>query len=578
MLFFNTKILIASSPLISTFAGAYSSFVSASDYNSYRDINVDDDVDGKDLVEFVQPIETYPSASTSKESDLYRVEVYKNGTWVDTHAYQYTRQSKDYRWYYNDHPWVHWTTIGVPKDFQANVRVTRLNRVFNNEPFVSVEILPSRYNITSQWDRSTIEFTIKQNEKVYVRTNDQDFDILFIFANPPKPPVPPGAKYFGPGIHNVGVDYRLQPSEHDVYLDGGVWVVGSINISDATEDIHLMGPGTLSGEFEFWENIKDLPWPDTFPYMMIHTDYTHPFSHSFDLIVEGITIVASPFYNLCPMFLNGSKYIDNLHIISPWTYNTDGLHLGTKGQTSNTFVFNNDDTIMPEYIYNGDMTVSNCVLAGRNPFLIGYGYFLTSDPYRATVSNCDLILQNRYVPFHAEIDGESSDIIVDNQFYENINIDGDVSQLMRLAIEDTSWGSPNPAQGNIRDIFFRNIRVKGRQLYKSVIKGKDAKNRIDNIHFTNLFIDGTKVTNDNCTQYFDIDWDTASVFFEEICEGDFEPDGDVDGSDLAVFAADFGRTDCGIGEECEGDFAHDGDVDGSDLAVFAADFGRTDCP
>ena len=30
--------------------------------------------------------------------------------------------------------------------------------------------------------------------------------------------------------------------------------------------------------------------------------------------------------------------------------------------------------------------------------------------------------------------------------------------------------------------------------------------------------------------------------------------------------------------QCEGDFDTDGDVDGSDLAVFAADFGRTDCP
>jgi hypothetical protein len=29
------------------------------------------------------------------------------------------------------------------------------------------------------------------------------------------------------------------------------------------------------------------------------------------------------------------------------------------------------------------------------------------------------------------------------------------------------------------------------------------------------------------------------------CRGDFDRDGDVDGSDLAVFAADFGRTDCG---------------------------------
>ena len=62
------------------------------------------------------------------------------------------------------------------------------------------------------------------------------------------------------------------------------------------------------------------------------------------------------------------------------------------------------------------------------------------------------------------------------------------------------------------------------------------------------------------------------------CEGDFDGDGDVDGSDLAVFAADFGRTDCDTGDPCEGDFDGDNDVDGSDLATFAADFGRTDCP
>jgi parallel beta-helix repeat protein len=72
---------------------------------------------------------------------------------------------------------------------------------------------------------------------------------------------------------------------------------------------------------------------------------------------------------------------------------------------------------------------------------------------------------------------------------------------------------------------------------------------------------------------------TAEATLTGLCAGDFEPpDGDVDGSDLAVFAADFGRTDCGSGPTCEGDFDSDNDVDGSDLAVFAADFGRTDCP
>ena len=73
-------------------------------------------------------------------------------------------------------------------------------------------------------------------------------------------------------------------------------------------------------------------------------------------------------------------------------------------------------------------------------------------------------------------------------------------------------------------------------------------------------------------------WYTLEAVFVEPCEGDFNSDGDVDGSDLAVFAADFGRTDCSSGPPCEGDFDSDGDVDGSDLAVFAGDFGRTDCP
>jgi hypothetical protein len=66
----------------------------------------------------------------------------------------------------------------------------------------------------------------------------------------------------------------------------------------------------------------------------------------------------------------------------------------------------------------------------------------------------------------------------------------------------------------------------------------------------------------------------------DVCEGNFDPDSDIDGKDLAVFAADFGRADCceAGALPCEGDFDHDCDVDGSDLAVFASDFGRSRCP
>jgi lysophospholipase L1-like esterase len=63
-----------------------------------------------------------------------------------------------------------------------------------------------------------------------------------------------------------------------------------------------------------------------------------------------------------------------------------------------------------------------------------------------------------------------------------------------------------------------------------------------------------------------------------LCEGNFDNDRDVDGSDFYVFVADFGRLNCDQGEVCEGNFDGDLDVDEGDLATFTADLGRIDCP
>ena len=63
-----------------------------------------------------------------------------------------------------------------------------------------------------------------------------------------------------------------------------------------------------------------------------------------------------------------------------------------------------------------------------------------------------------------------------------------------------------------------------------------------------------------------------------LCEGDFDDDGDVDGSDLAVFAAAFGTSSGEPEYNPDADFDGSGTIDETDLAVFAGDFGRTDCP
>ena len=58
----------------------------------------------------------------------------------------------------------------------------------------------------------------------------------------------------------------------------------------------------------------------------------------------------------------------------------------------------------------------------------------------------------------------------------------------------------------------------------------------------------------------------------ELPAPDLDGDGDVDGSDLSVFADAYA-----IGDSLA-DLNNDGNVDTEDLATFAADFGRTDCP
>ncbi len=64
--------------------------------------------------------------------------------------------------------------------------------------------------------------------------------------------------------------------------------------------------------------------------------------------------------------------------------------------------------------------------------------------------------------------------------------------------------------------------------------------------------------------------------YMEPCEGDFDNDGDVDGSDLSKFTPSFGHVNCSVEFDfCSGDFDNDGDVDGTDLGKFSEDFGQT---
>lgn len=78
----------------------------------------------------------------------------------------------------------------------------------------------------------------------------------------------------------------------------------------------------------------------------------------------------------------------------------------------------------------------------------------------------------------------------------------------------------------------------------------------------------------------------GNVLFDSNCEGNFDCDDDIDGTDAAMFKVDFGRSPsndpCSSTAPCNGDFDCDTDVDGTDAARFKSDFGRSNlnnpCP
>ena len=97
--------------------------------------------------------------------------------------------------------------------------------------------------------------------------------------------------------------------------------------------------------------------------------------------------------------------------------------------------------------------------------------------------------------------------------------------------------------------------------------------------------DGIVDNQDNCLEVFNPGQeDTCPEGGNDLgdaceCEGDFDCDSDVDGTDAMRFKEHFGRSQfnnpCIPDNPCYGDFECDDDVDGSDASILRDDFGRS---
>ena len=448
-------------------------------------------------------VEVYPALpGNAYQSTLYQVEVFDGTTWLPAYVYGYSRSSVTY-WHTGTNPSVNFLTFGTTGP--VPVRVTKIG-----DSITTIDVSPHSKNIPVSIVGGQAVLTLNQMIKAWITINGDDANPLFIFADPPKPPIPPGATYAAPGLVKVPGDAHYHPANGEIiYLDGGAFVRGNLDLT-GTQNVQLMGPGVLSGDLWASEGILGLPFDQWVKFAMITGDWYGGDAAT----VSGVTILASPAYN----FFSGARTASNVKILSPWFYSTDGFQ--GVSHVDHSFIFNGDNAFTPGAagVQNEDVTITSCFggTTENSVFTGGYYGFEAKKGYTALVDDVDVktYLSDTGGPpllasvFQVYVDNNDPSFGYSNQTYQNVRIEGNVSTpLIELKNTVYPWGGPyayDPPLGNSYNFVFKNIALEGTQKYKSQILGWDANNGIHNVLLQNVSFGGTVVTAANLTTYFDV--------------------------------------------------------------------------
>ncbi|HSD72167.1 MAG TPA: hypothetical protein VLE54_05225, partial [Thermoanaerobaculia bacterium] len=446
-------------------------------------------------------VEVYPGpGGVAYQSSLYQVEVFNGSSWIPAYVYGFSRKSVCH-WHTNTYPTVNFLTFGTTG--AVDVRVTKIG-----VPITSIDVSPHSKHIAVQLTGGQAVLTLNQNNKVWITLNGDDADPLFVFADPPKPQIPAGATYVGPGVVNVGGEGHYKPSNNQIiYLDGGAWVRGNVDLR-GTSGVQIIGPGVLAGDSFLGEYVNTLPFDQQLDFAMIRGDWFSGDGAS----VRGITIVDSPFYN----FFSGATKVSGVKLLSPWFFSTDGFQGVSHVDQSFAFVGDNVFATAAAGNQNDNVTVTSS-FAGTSNNSVFTGGSLGNPPtnrYSALADDIDIKTYDNdeglTVPlaaaFQIWVDNSDPTWGYSNQTYQNIRIEGNVGEgLMEVKNFLYIFGpAPNPPLGNSYNLVFKNITLEGTQKYRSEIKGWDATNTFHRVVLENFRINGTLVTEANLADYFDV--------------------------------------------------------------------------
>lgn len=474
-----------------------------------------------------QRLWVYPAPGQEEyRSEQYRVRIEQGG------------ESRDAFCYRSRSIWHHefpepWTAQFFPQDnnwvtFSFRGKVTVVIEPMAVDP-VGVELRPDPEGVSASVRDRAVRVEITRPGQYYVMVKPENdarygFDHpLFLFANPPEEDVPaegaPGVHYFGPGVHDIGFQYRVAAGE-TVYLAGGAMVFGSLFYEG--DGVRILGRGILSdrklmlervqsalaekaaGKANAWDLNHDRMYRDKWAtiYGEVEGD---------GALVEGITIIESPFYMVRT---HGAHTVfRNLKLMSD-LYNNNGIVAGTDHKILDCFFKVEDDV----FCWMSPISETrNCVIWKQDNSCVvqlGYGYAYAT--YGHVFADNWVIMDRTTVQIQARgLFGLAASIgtrFTDCRI-ENLKVWGDV--LNFLAIDN--WNRPTPwaavPDGEVTlgpvELTFQNVEITGSEegsywgpdmadLENSPMRSRLRTENEGTIHIVleNVRIDGKRLTSD----------------------------------------------------------------------------------
>lgn len=398
---------------------------------------------------------------------------------------------------------------------------------FRYEPgraFSDCRIRPTSAGVMPETNGGTIAFTLPRPGGYTLELNGTH-NALHLFLDPPPDyvvsPDQKGVRYFGPGVHRVGV-LQLKDKE-TVYLHEGAVVYGCIHGSGVT-GVRILGRGILDNSENVEEILFEVPklGDGSVDVRNSRRKHTIHLIDSTGIEVEGITIRDSLCYNIACYGCDNVS-IKNCKIIGCWRYNTDGIdfHNCRNARVDGCFLRTYDDSLCAKghtgYRNNvcEDILFENCVIWNDWGKALEIGAETRAEHLRRIVfRNCDVI----------HLTGPAIDIMnvdygsVHDVIFENIRIEYD-PVMQRPAIQKSDdapfvvdpksthmpsaitfsvskhheYSSGLERRGNIHDIDLRDIRILASRMPPSSFAGYDDGHAISDIRVDGLFLNGRRV-------------------------------------------------------------------------------------